>query len=214
MKRSVIVILSLFAANVNAAERGGDSPEATAKRFQDAYASGNIEEISATLAEQELGAMLAFNFQTAVKISTVLEGEGIDKSTLVSPSFTADKLPQDTEKRRLFVSLVKRNGMKLGGPPSPEAATDPLKHYVTIAGPNPDRTLADLDAYNRRYLGASNPTDQILRVAPNPEFSNFEKSDSRATARMGDVNVVFVIENGRWFLSKFLAIQVKVKKQE
>ena len=212
MKKTAIVLLVLFTTVVSAAERGGESPQATAKRFQDAYALRDIEEIAACLAERERGAMIFFNLTPAMKISTVLEG--MDKNTLVSPSFTADSLPQDTEKRRAFVSIVKRNGIKVGGPPSPEAETDPLKHFVTIAGPNPDRTVAELDEYNRRYLGASNPTDQMFRVAPNPAFSNFEISGSKATAHMGKIDVVFVKENGRWFLSEFLAIKIKVKKQE
>ena len=212
MKKTVFVALILFATIVSSSERGGESPQAAAKRFQNAYAIRDVGEILACVAERERSTILSFNLITAAEISTVLEG--IDERAINSSTFTADNLPQDTKKRREFVRLVKRNGIKLGGPPTTAQKIDPVKHFMSIAGPNPDRTIAELDAYNRRYLGASNPTDQLLRIFPKPEFSNFQISKDQGTARMGETTVTFENQGGRWFLSNFFVIGFEAENAE
>lgn len=214
MKKILTLILVLVVPMVHAAERGGDSPQATAQRYQQAYAQRNIEEIAACFADRERALLIFLNLQAAIEISAVLDG--LDESTVMHPSFSIDQIRQDTEKRRTLVAILRRNGVKLGGPPSPDVTTEArvFEHVLTIAGPDPDRTAAELDRYNRRHLGTANPTDQLLKMAPAPEFSDFEIGEFRSTARMGDLNVAFVKANDRWLLSEFVSIKLRLSAQQ
>ncbi|MGJ8668780.1 MAG: hypothetical protein ACSHXK_04750 [Oceanococcus sp.] len=116
--------------------------------------------------------------------------EGVDESAMRSSTFTTDDLPQDTDKRKEFVNLVNRNGIKLGGP---------------------SKRATEIDPFNRRHVGASNPTDAILKLFPTPEFSSFKIQASTGTARMGESTVTFVKTNGRWFLSEFFEIGIEAE---
>ena len=206
LKTGVVTGLLLFAAAGSAAERGGESPEATAARFQSAIEQRDVEQIAACLADTDRGFLLLLNLKSAIEFSTVLDP--LDESFIRSPSFSVNDLPQDTEKRKSFVDIVKRNGIVLGGQSSPAGAEDLFTHFLNLAGPDPDRSIAELDAYNLRHLGRSNPTNQLLGMIAKPEFSEFDVSPSHATARMGDVRVNFVNVKGRWFLSNLVSIQV------
>lgn len=211
MKKMSFAVILLLANIAGAAERGGESPQAVANRFQKAFSQKNIEELSACITERERVYLLAANLLAAIEISTVLEG--VDENVISSDSFKVDDLPQDTEKRRELVNLVKRNGIKLGGPSKPVEDLDPIKHFTSIAGPNPDRSIAELDVYNRRYLGELNPTDQVFQIFPEPEFSNFEISGYTGTVRMGETTATLVFKEERWFLSDFIVVGFELENE-